>query len=147
MTTVRDSDAWPADPKRRRILVRVAQVLAAGSVILSLSVIGFIIQTERAHRESVCPFHVVEKRIIGRDLTLTDEARRCEASVEEHRYVLERKGAEPRVIGDRRLPVQFFAAGKYRWRAAMEGGQVRLHIQNDGVEAAEFQEHPPTKHR
>lgn len=129
----------------------VLRGVAATSVLLFLSVVFFVVRTERAFRESVCPFRPVASREVSGIGAVEEEARRCLPDVEERRWTLVRAGAgDPeaarRVLGTRRLATKFFAPGAYRWRVEAEGARgLALRIENDGIDPAVFFEKPPER--
>jgi hypothetical protein len=95
-------------------------------------VLGFILFTESAHDTDRCPFREVERRVLAPELAVVEQARNCIGNVEEHRYLLER-GAETRLLGERRFDRADFAEDRYSWEATVsEEGEVQVVVRNRG---------------
>lgn len=116
-------------------------------IVLATAPIAFIVvsmlimaRSELAFDDARCPFQPGEERIVNQQVTVREEARTCLEGVEEHRWILLRKGQEPREIARRRLDASYFA--DYSWSAMEEDGNVTIEIRNAGQEPRVFRERP-----
>ena len=101
-------------------------------IVTPALIFGFILWTESAHDPDRCPFRELSRTTLEDGAHVIEEGRRCVADVEERRFRLER-GAEARVLGERRFDAAAFAAGKYSWEATVtKDGEVQVTVRNDG---------------
>jgi len=114
----REDLAGPFSPETRRKVRRVLAVASAISVLLVVVVFVLVLRMEMAHDESRCPFHDRGARDIAPGVRIVEQARRCMSDVEEHRWLVSRRGGARKEIGRRRMEPRFFAAGGYRWEAS-----------------------------
>lgn len=129
----RDEPRTPPFLEKRRKTIKVLGILfSVTSVSLVIFSFGMIIRNERAHDEKRCPFVAVETRDVDGARVL-DERRRCVEGIEEHRWLLVRSDRAPLELGRRRLSSKFYARGVYTWRAFVESGYVRVHVENVGA--------------
>ncbi len=128
------------DDPRARTLRLLGLAVAIPSVVLFLLVMIFVIRTELAHDPADCPFELIERRTLGDGLEVHDERRRCLEGTEEHRFLVVRPENGPRELGRRRLPRERYFQDAYRFTVELEDGYVRVHVENDGVEPADFRE-------
>lgn len=115
---------------KKAVLVGLA-VAPIGFAILAFV---FMARSELAFDEARCPFEEREVRDVAPGIRVRDEARTCQAGVEEHRWVVLREGRPELAIGQRRLAAEAWDA--YSWTAVLRDGHVRLEIR-DGT-----QDHP-----
>ena len=59
----------------------------------------FMAQNEAAFDEATCPYQVMETREVAEGVEVREDARRCQADVEEHRWVLLREEKVLRFFG------------------------------------------------
>ncbi len=128
----------------------LAVAAAAPAVLLFAGVAIFVARVEWAYSEDRCPFAVLETRTLAPGIQVREDSRQCTEGSEEHRWIVLRdtppEGQLPtREIGRRRLPSQFYAPSRSRWKATLENSWVHIHIHNDGVEPASFREDPPPR--
>ncbi len=135
-----EEESGPPDP-RMKILRWVGMAVSAPVVIIFLFIMYFMIKTELAHDDATCPFSAVESRELDDGAVVREDARRCQESVEEHRWVVVRGGVIDE-LGRRRLPTFRYAEGVYSWSAEIGDRGVHVHVQNDGVEPADYNELP-----
>ena len=133
------------DPRKKKILRWVAVAVAAPLITLFVLIMYFVIQTELAHDDAVCPFEPVSSRALDDGTVIHEEMRRCQEDVEEHRWRMSRAGAEERELGRRRLPTHRFQERVYNWSADIGERGTHVHVENDGVEAADYYEQPPER--
>jgi len=133
------------DPQKQKILRWVAVAVAAPLITLIVLIMYFVIQTELAHDDAVCPFEQVSSRALDDGTVIHEEMRRCQEDVEEHRWLMSRAGAEARELGRRRLPTHRFEERVYHWSADIGERGPHVHVENDGVEAADYYEQPPER--
>jgi hypothetical protein len=115
-------------------------------VLGPLFVFGFIIWSEARHDPARCPFRERARRSLAPQVTVIEEARNCVGRVEEHRYLLLR-GAQSRLLGERRFNREDFAGDRYAWQAALGAqGQVHVTVHNAGHEDVLFREGTAAEH-
>ena len=117
-------------------------VLATAPIGLAIFSFVFMARSELAFDESRCPYRNGSTRAIAPGVEVREDSRECEASVQEHRWVLLRAGRPSMEIGRRRLDSRFFGEG-YQWLASMENDRVRLEIRNPGMDPRVFREPAP----
>jgi hypothetical protein len=111
-----------------------------------LFIFGFIVWSEARHDPARCPFHERARQSLAQGVSVVEEARNCVGKVEEHRYTLLR-GAQSRLLGERRFDREDFAAGRYEWKAELGGGgQVHVVVHNAGHEDVLFREGTAAEH-
>lgn len=135
-----EEETRPADP-RMKILRWVGIAVTAPIVIIFLMIMYFVIQTEMAFDDADCPFNPVETRELDDGAVVREERRRCQEGVEEHRWLVERDG-EPDELGRRRLPTFRYEEGVYSWSVELGDRGAHVHVENEGVEPADFHELP-----
>jgi hypothetical protein len=109
-------------------------------------IVGFLVWTETRHDPARCPFHERTRRSLAPDVTVVEEARNCVGSVEEHRYLLLR-GAQSRLLGERRFHREDFSGDRYEWKAAIgDDGQAYVTVHNAGHEDVLFREGTAAEH-
>jgi hypothetical protein len=127
----------------RRFLPRWAMYLLLPGLVGPLLILGFIFVSELAHDEGRCPYAQVELRQLSAAVSVREDRRRCLGSVEERRFTAVR-GAQERTLGRRRFDAAAFAAGSYRWAAALSSeGEVKVEVHNRDHSDAVFREGTP----
>lgn len=123
----------------------VAFAIAAPLVTLFVLIMYFVAQTELAHNDATCPFEHVSSRALDDGTVIHEDMRQCQTDVEEHRWRISRPGAEGRELGRRRLPTYRFEERVYHWSADLGDRGAHVHVENDGVEDADFYEAAPER--
>jgi len=116
-------------------------VLALAPAVVLLGSMALMVRSEMAFDEATCPYEERELRRVTDGVEVREDARVCEEGVEEHRWVLLRRGQEPRPIALRRLEQSLYE--DYRWTAELDDGLVRIEIHNPGQDMRVFNEPPP----
>jgi len=124
-----------------RFLKWVGVAVAVPSAVLVILIAAFVARSELAHDEETCPFEEVARAPVAAGIELVDERRRCQESVEEHRWVVLR-GEGRHEIGRRRLAADAYGPDRYSFTTSIEDGFVHVRIQNRGIEPAHFREGP-----
>ncbi|GAB5549860.1 MAG: hypothetical protein RLP09_04540 [Sandaracinaceae bacterium] len=122
---------------KKPLLVTLAlapAVVLIGSMIL-------MARSEMAFDEATCPYEERETRQVADGVRVREDARVCQEGVEEHRWVLLRRGEEPRPMALRRLEQSLYQG--YTWTATLRDGLVRIEIDNPGQDLRVFNEPPP----
>lgn len=96
---------------------------------LAIGIFGFIARYAIAHDERVCPFEERAVRTIA-DARIREEARQCIPEVEEHRWILVRRGRELE-MGRFPLEAELVSEG-FPWSLALEEDRVVLTVMNEG---------------
>jgi hypothetical protein len=105
-----------------------------------LSILFFIVRTERAHDESRCKFAVYSRRDLGATQVI-EERRSCLPELEERRYLVQRSGRESYELARKRMPVAQFTSDRYTWTLREdEKHKLVLRIDVDGKLRSEFHE-------
>jgi hypothetical protein len=112
---------------------------ALPGALAPIGIFAFIVFTESAHDTQKCPFRDHERRELAPSVFVIEEARRCLEDVEERRFHIEREGKR-QLLGERRFAPSAFAAGVYRWQAAIEDGQARVRIEQENHGVVVFRE-------
>ena len=125
---VPDDNRWSDGPP----LPRWALWLMLPGISAPLLIFGFIVITESAHDPGRCPYRELSRRSLGPEVQVVEQVRNCVGQVEEHRYTLFR-GAQSRLLGERRFDTQAFAASRYHWSAMITTeGEVQVLVHNQG---------------
>ena len=137
-----DANRWSDGPP----LPRWALWLMLPGIAAPLLVFAFIVMTEAAHDDASCPYRELTRRQLADGVSVVEDVRSCIEGVEEHRYTLLR-GARSQLLGERRFDAAAFAAGRYRWKAAItDEGEVQVVIQNQGHADLLLREGTPEEH-
>jgi hypothetical protein len=123
---------------QKRALRGVGITLSALMVVSVLSVLFFIVRTERSHDENVCKFVVYSQRDLGA-VHVVEERRSCTPELEERRYLVQRQGVASYELARKRLPRGHFDSDRYKWTLREDDKQkLVVRIDVDGALLSEF---------
>jgi hypothetical protein len=125
---------------QKRVLRGVGITMSALMVVTVLSILFFIVRTERAHDESTCKFAVYSQRDLGAAQVI-EERRACMPELEERRYLVQRSGVASYELARKRMPSAQFQNDRYKWTLREdEKHKLVLRIDVDGKLRSEFHE-------
>jgi len=116
-------------------------ILATAPIGFAIFSFLFMVKSEMAFDEAVCPYAEIETREITSGIRVREDGRTCEPGVVEHRWVLLQDGEEDLAIGQRRLLAELYEG--YSWSARVEEERVRLEILNPGQDPRVFRSPSP----
>ncbi|MDB4974166.1 MAG: hypothetical protein JWN48_2507 [Myxococcaceae bacterium] len=126
--------------KRRKILRYLGMGVSALMVLTMLTVLVFIMRTERAHDETVCLFKPHGEQAIDHGKVIEEE-RTCIDGITERRYLVERQGKSRYELARKRLASERFDPRRYRWALKPDPqGRLILTLYVDGKVSSEFRE-------
>jgi hypothetical protein len=127
-------------PAKTAFLPRWAIYAIVPGFLGPLLILGFIFVSELAHDEARCPYSQVETRQVADAIAVREDRRNCLWNIEERRFVVVR-GDRQHTLGRRRFRAEAFAAGRYRWKAAVSAqDEVSVSVYNEGHYDAAFRE-------
>jgi hypothetical protein len=125
---------------QKRALRGVGMTMSGLMVVSVLSVLFFIVRTERAHNEDACKFARHSERDLG-NTRVVEERRSCVPELEERRYLVQRTGAVSYELARKRLPVTHFQSDRYKWTLREDDKHMLVvRIDVDGALLSEFHE-------
>ncbi len=127
---------------QRKKIVRVLGIAASALMVVLVGSIFFVIvRTEAAHDDRTCLFSEIEQRPFL-NAVVHEESRSCVPEAEEHRWLVQRGGAQYE-LGRKRLPKNRFTAERTKWTLLEDPerkGALVLRIEVDGAPFSEFRE-------
>lgn len=140
MSVIPDSPRAQRARMQKRMLRIIGIVMSALMVVIVLSILFFIVRTERAHDESTCKFAVHSQRDLGATRVI-EEQRTCVPELTERRYLVQRSGAQSYELARKRMPREQFQSDRYKWTLREdEKHKLVLRIDVDGKLRSEFHE-------
>ena len=117
-------------------------VLGVLPAVAAIGIFVFIARFSMAHDETRCPFHEVETRAVGEQVSVREEARRCLPEIEEHRWIAVRQGRPELELGRFPLEAEQIERG-FPWDAVEDEGRAVVTVTNEGRGELIFREPAP----
>lgn len=117
-------------------------VLGVFPAVAAIGIFVFIARFSMAHDEARCPFHEVETRAVGEQVSVREESRRCLPEIEEHRWIAVRQGRPELELGRFPLEAEQIERG-FPWEAVEDEGRAVVTVTNEGRGELIFREPAP----